>query len=87
MGSDDELLEIASAQTQIEKESGTKVLVGPFDKISKARDKWKIFEFCKLSDLPDTASALPSDHEEFAKEFGFPVVENLGKDMALYISA
>jgi carbamoyl-phosphate synthase large subunit len=74
VGSDDELLAIASAQTQIEKESGTKVLVGPFDKISKARDKWKIFEFCKISNLPHAESALPSDREEFAREFGFPLV-------------
>jgi carbamoyl-phosphate synthase large subunit len=74
VGSDDELLTIARAQTQIQRESATKVLVGPFDLISKARDKWKTFEFCQINDLPHAASALPSDREEFAREFGFPLV-------------
>jgi carbamoyl-phosphate synthase large subunit len=74
VGSDDELLTIARAQTQIERESATKVLVGSLDLISKARDKWKTFEFCQINDLHHAASALPSDREEFAREFGFPLV-------------
>ena len=74
VGSDDELLVIASAQTQIERESEAKVLVGPFDPISRARDKWKMFEFCQANQLPHAASALPSNREEFVREFGFPVV-------------
>jgi carbamoyl-phosphate synthase large subunit len=74
VGSDDELLTVAHAQTQIERESAAKALVGPIDLISKARDKWKTFEFCKINDLPHAASALPSDREEFAREFGFPLV-------------
>jgi carbamoyl-phosphate synthase large subunit len=74
VGSDDELLTIAFAQSQIERESATKVLVGPFDLISKARDKWQTFEFCQTNNLPHAASALPSDREEFAREFGFPLV-------------
>ncbi len=74
VGSDDELLTIAQGQTQIEKESAAKALVGSIDLISKARDKWKTFEFCQINNLPHAASALPSDHEEFVKEFGFPVV-------------
>jgi carbamoyl-phosphate synthase large subunit len=74
VGSDDELLTVAHAQTQIERESAVKALVGPIDVISKARDKWKTFEFCKINDLPHAASALPSDREEFAREFGFPLV-------------
>ena len=74
VGSDDELLTVAHARTQIERESAVKALVGPIDLISKARDKWKTFEFCKINDLPHAASALPSDREEFAREFGFPLV-------------
>ncbi len=74
VGSDDELLTVARAQTQIERESAVKALVGPIDLISKARDKWKTFEFCKINDLPHAASALPSYREEFAREFGFPLV-------------
>ena len=74
VGSDDELLTVARAQTQIERESAVKALVGPIDLISKARDKWETFEFCKINDLPHAASALPSDREEFAREFGFPLV-------------
>lgn len=74
VGSDDELLTIAQAQTQIERECGTKALVGPFELISKARDKWKTFEFCKENKLPHAASALPSHSDEFAREFGFPLV-------------
>jgi carbamoyl-phosphate synthase large subunit len=74
VGSDDELLTVAQAQTQIETESAAKALVGPINLISKARDKWKTFKFCKLNDLPYAASALPSDREGFAREFGFPLV-------------
>ena len=74
VGSDDELLTIARAQTQIERESGARALVGYVDLISKARDKWKTFEFCEINDLPYAASALPSGREEFAREFGFPLV-------------
>jgi carbamoyl-phosphate synthase large subunit len=74
VGSDDELLTIARAQTQIERESSTKVLVGCLDLISKARDKWKTFEFCKRNNIPHAASALPSNCEEFVREFGFPLV-------------
>jgi len=69
------LLTIAQAQTQIERESSSKVLVvGSLDLISKARDKWKTFEFCQINDLPYAASALPSNREEFAREFGFSLV-------------
>src|SRR5919202_226979 len=74
VGSDDELQTIAHAHTQIEKESATKALVGPIDLISKARDKWKTFEFCRINNVPHAASALPSNREEFAREFGFPLV-------------
>lgn len=74
VGSDDELLTVAGAQTQIEKESAARPLVGHIDLISKARDKWKTFEFCKINDLPHAASTLPPDREEFAREFGFPLV-------------
>jgi carbamoyl-phosphate synthase large subunit len=74
VGSDDELLTVACARTRIERESAARALVGHIDPISKARDKWKTFEFCKINDLPYAASALPSDREEFAREFGFPLV-------------
>jgi carbamoyl-phosphate synthase large subunit len=74
VGSDDELLTVAQAQNQIERESPAKALVGPIDLMSKVRDKWKTFEFCKLNNLLHAASALPSDREEFAREFGFPLV-------------
>lgn len=74
VGSDDELLAIARAQTQIERESPARALVGHIDLISKARDKWKTYEFSKMNDLPHAASALPPEREEFAREFGFPLV-------------
>jgi carbamoyl-phosphate synthase large subunit len=74
VGSDDELLTVAGAQTQIERESPARALVGPVDLISKARDKWKTFEFCNANHLQHAASALPADREEFAREFGFPLV-------------
>jgi carbamoyl-phosphate synthase large subunit len=74
VGSDEELLTVAEAQTQIERESSAKALVGPINIMSKVRDKWKTFEFCKENDLPHAESALPSDREEFAREFGFPLV-------------
>jgi carbamoyl-phosphate synthase large subunit len=74
VGSDDELLIVARAQYQIERESTARVLVGPPDLISKVRDKWKTFEFCQTNHLPHAASALPSRREEFVREFGFPLV-------------
>jgi len=74
VGSDDELLTVAQAQNQIEGESAAKALVGPIDLMSKVRDKWKTFEFCKSNDLPHATSALPFDREGFAREFGFPLV-------------
>src|SRR5918997_2071244 len=55
VGSDDELLTIARVQSQIERESTARVLVGPHDLISKVRDKWKTFEFCQTNHLPHAA--------------------------------
>lgn len=73
-GSDGELLTLAGAEEKIERESGAKVLVGPKNILSIARDKWKTYEFCKSNNIPFAESALPSDSEQFVSEFGFPAV-------------
>lgn len=74
VGSDGELLTLAAAREKIEKESGAKVLAGPIDVLSVARDKWKTYEFCKVNKIHFADSALPSDSERFVSEFGFPAV-------------
>jgi carbamoyl-phosphate synthase large subunit len=74
VGSDGELLTLAAAKGKIERESGVRVLTGPRDVLSIARDKWKTYEFCKANNIPFADSALPSDSERFVREFGFPAV-------------
>jgi carbamoyl-phosphate synthase large subunit len=74
VGSDGELLTLAAAREKIERESGVKVLTGPRDILSIARDKWKTYEFCKANNIPFADSALPPDSEQFVREFGFPAV-------------
>jgi carbamoyl-phosphate synthase large subunit len=72
-GSDDELLALAGAKKVIE-ESGAKLLTGSLDALAIARDKWKTYEFCVANNLPCAPSALPQMRDEFAREFGFPLV-------------
>jgi carbamoyl-phosphate synthase large subunit len=74
VGSDSELLILTAAKERIEKESGAKVLSGPLEAISIARDKWKTYEFCKANNIHCAESALPQDRESFTREFGFPIV-------------
>jgi carbamoyl-phosphate synthase large subunit len=74
VGSDGELLTLAAAREKIEKESSVKVLTGPKDILAIARDKWKTYEFCKTNNITFADSALPSDSEQFVREFGFPAV-------------
>jgi carbamoyl-phosphate synthase large subunit len=74
VGSDEELLPIAHVKEEIEKETGTVVLINPIDVISTGMDKWKTFEFLKKNNLPYAESSLPENQEEFIEEFGFPLV-------------
>lgn len=73
-GSDDELLALASAKKMIESMTNAKLLTGSVDALSIARDKWFTYEFCRMNGLPCAPSSLPEGREEFAKEFGFPLV-------------
>lgn len=74
VGSDSELSILTSAKERIEKESGAKVLSGSLSAISIARDKWKTYEFCKTNNIRCAESALPQHREDFAREFGFPLI-------------
>jgi carbamoyl-phosphate synthase large subunit len=74
VGSDEELLTIASAKKRIERESPSKALVTQLDVIKIARDKWETFKFLKSNNLSCAESCLPDNKEEFTKEFGFPIV-------------
>ena len=74
VGSDDELLALAGAKERIEQETGAILIAGSLDALKVARDKWRTYEFCKQLNLPCAPSALPEGMEEFAKEFGYPVV-------------
>ncbi|MEW6604668.1 MAG: ATP-grasp domain-containing protein [Thermoproteota archaeon] len=73
-GSDDELLILAGAKKEIEIRTGAKLLTGSADALAIARDKWATYEFCKIEGLPCAPSSLTEGREEFAKEFGFPLV-------------
>jgi len=74
VGSDEELLPIASAKEKIEKETGAVVLINPLSVISTGIDKWKTFEFLKRNNLPCAESSLPENKEKFIKEYSFPLV-------------
>jgi carbamoyl-phosphate synthase large subunit len=73
-GSDDELLALTDAREKIESKTGAKLLTGSSDALAIARDKWATYEFCKGNGLPCAPSSLPEHREEFAREFGFPLV-------------
>lgn len=73
-GSDDELLVLAGAKDAIESKSGAQLLTGSLDALATARDKWATYEFCRANGLPCAPSSLPEGRDEFAKEFGFPLV-------------
>lgn len=73
-GSDDELLVLAGAKEEIESRTGAKLLTGSLKALAIARDKWATYEFCRANSLPCSPSSLPEGRDEFAKEFGFPLV-------------
>jgi carbamoyl-phosphate synthase large subunit len=74
VGSDDELMAIATAKKRIEIESPTKVLVTELNVIKIARDKWETYKVLKANNLSCAESCLPEDRDEFAEKFGFPLV-------------
>lgn len=74
VGSDEELMAIATAKKRIESESPTKVVAAELKEIKIARDKWETFKFLKTNNLGCAESCLPENKEEFCMEFGYPVV-------------
>ena len=74
VGSDEELMAIATAKKRIEMESPSKVLVTELDVIRIARDKWETYKVLKANNLSCAESCLPEDKDEFAEKFGFPLV-------------
>jgi carbamoyl-phosphate synthase large subunit len=74
VGSDEELVTIASVKKRIERESPTKVLVTEPVVIKIARDKWETYKFLKSNNLSCAESCLPDNKEEFTRAFGFPIV-------------
>ena len=74
VGSDEELMAIANTKKRIEIESSTKVLITKLDTIKIARDKWETYKFLKANNLSCAESCLPEDMNEFAEEYGFPLV-------------
>jgi carbamoyl-phosphate synthase large subunit len=73
-GSDDELLALAGAKDAIERETGAKILTGSLEALTIACDKWATYEFCRSNGLSCAPSSLPDGRDEFAREFGFPLV-------------
>lgn len=74
VGSDEELMAIATAKKRIEMESPSKVLVTELEVIRIARDKWETYKVLKANNLSCAESCLPEDKDEFAEKFGFPLV-------------
>ena len=74
VGSDEELMIIATAKKRIERESAAKALVTELDVIRIARDKWETYKFLKANGLSCAESCLPENKDEFIAEFGFPLV-------------
>ena len=74
VGSDEELMAIATAKKRIEMESPSKVLVTELDVIRIARDKWETYKVLKANNLSCAESCLPENKDEFAEKFGFPLV-------------
>ena len=74
VGSDEELMAIATAKKRIEMESPSKVLVTELDVIRIARDKWETYKVLKANNVSCAESCLPEDKDEFAEKFGFPLV-------------
>jgi carbamoyl-phosphate synthase large subunit len=74
VGSDEELMAIATTKKRIEKESPAKVLVTELDVLKIARDKWETYKFLKANNLSCAESCLPENKDEFTEEFGFPLV-------------
>jgi carbamoyl-phosphate synthase large subunit len=74
VGSDEELMAIATAKKRIESETSAKVLVTELDVVKIARDKWETYKFLKANNLSCAESCLPEQMDDFVEEFGFPLV-------------
>ncbi len=74
VGSDEELVPLASEREKIERETGAKVLVNPLQTLETCMDKWKTYVFLKEYDLPRAESAVPEFKESFYAATRFPVV-------------
>jgi carbamoyl-phosphate synthase large subunit len=72
-GSDNELLVLSAARKEVE-ETGARLLVGDYNALAIARDKWKTFEFCQQNGLACAPSCLPDQMQDFIAVHGYPVV-------------
>jgi carbamoyl-phosphate synthase large subunit len=74
VGSDEELMVIATAKKRIETESPAKVLVAELDVIKIGRDKWETYKFLRANNLSYAESCLPESKDKFTEKYGFPLV-------------
>jgi carbamoyl-phosphate synthase large subunit len=74
IGTDQELKVISENKTEIEEQTGVKILVSPAEVIEIARDKWNTFKFLRNKDFPCPDSALPQDLKKFVSTHDFPLV-------------
>jgi carbamoyl-phosphate synthase large subunit len=74
IGSDEELIPLASDRERIERKTGAKVIVNPKRALETCMDKWKAYVFLKENDLPRAESAVPEFKESFYEASGFPLV-------------
>ena len=77
VGTDVELHKLSASKTEIEQETGVKILVSDPFVIELGNDKYKVAKFFELNGLPATMSALPDQApaiENIIKKTGFPLI-------------
>ena len=67
------MLVLSAARKEVE-ETGARLLVGDYNALAIARDKWKTFEFCQQNGLACAPSCLPDQMQDFIAVHGYPVV-------------
>lgn len=77
VGSEFDLVFFSKNKTEIERLSGTVIIVSPLKTVQIADDKWLTAEFLRENGLPHAESILPNgvgDAVRIADEWGYPIV-------------
>jgi carbamoyl-phosphate synthase large subunit len=74
VGSDEELISLASSQNRVGDEGGARVIVNPLGIVESCADKWICYVALKERGVPVPVSAVPETADAFCSRVGFPVV-------------